>query len=431
MIPNISPPSWLNRDAALLISARGLRSFVQSYMAVIIAFYFAELGYGLAQLGPFLSVGVAGVAFFAFLVGLIADKVGRRRLLIIFALVSSASGLALFFVDYLLGLMVIAFIGSVTSGGGGGGESPTQPLVMASLPDTAPHEKRTELFAIYGIVARSGNAIGALAAGLPVFFQDTLGLDTLLSFKVMFVGFAAFQLAVTLLYSLLSPAVEGSTTRQQWVNPLRLPSRRRIFTLTGLFSVDTFTTSMVAQTLIAFWFSERFGLDLGSLPFIFFVSNVLTAISMWVAAKLGNRIGLINTMVFTHIPSSLFFIAAIFAPAAWVAVLFWQFKAFLSQMDIPTKESYTMSVVGPEERVAMASINMVSRSAAGALGPSVTAVLWNALSATVPLMASAIVKIGYDLSLYAMFRNVKPLEEGQRSADLPTAEEQAPQYLAP
>jgi len=431
MIPNISPPSWLNRDAALLISARGTRSFGQSYMAVIIAFYFAELGFGLAQLGPFLSVGVAGVAFFAFLVGLIADKVGRRRLLIIFALLSSASALALFFLDHLLALMVIAFVGSVTSGSGGGGESPTQPLVMASLPDTAPNDKRTELFAIYGIVARAGTAIGALAAALPIIFQDTFGLNALLSYKVMFVGFAAFQLAVALLYSLLSPAVEGSTTRQQWTNPLRLPSRRRIFTLTGLFSVDTFTTSMVMQTLIALWFHDRFGLEIGSLALVFSLSHVLTAISMWVAAKLANRIGLINTMVFTHIPSSLFFIAAIFAPASWVAVLFWQIKAFLSQMDIPTKESYTMSVVGPEERVAMASINMVSRSAAGALGPSVTAVLWNALSATVPLVGSAVVKIGYDLSLYAMFRNVKPLEEAPRSADLPVAEELQRQYLAP
>ena len=413
MIPYISPPNWLNRDAALLISARGIRTFAQSYMAVIIAFYFNELGYGLAQLGPFLSVGIAGVAFFAFLVGLIADQVGRRRLLIIFALLASVSALALFFFDSLLALMIIAFVGSVTSGGGGGGESPTQPLVMASLPDTAPNDKRTELFAIYGIVARSGTAIGALAAGLPIIFQDTLGLNILLSYKVMFVGFAAFQLVVALLYSLLSPGVEGSTTRQRWVNPLKLPSRRRIFTLTGLFSVDTFTTSMVLQTLIAFWFFERFGLDLGSLPFIFFISNVLTAISMWVAAKLANRIGLINTMVFTHIPSSLFFLGAIFAPTAWIAVVFWQFKSFLSQMDIPTKESYTMSVVGPEERVAMASINMVSRSAVGALGPTATGFLANALSITFPLVGSAIVKIGYDISLYFMFRNVRPVEEAQ------------------
>ena len=413
MIPNISPPSWLNRDAALLISARGIRTFAQSYMAVIIAFYFDELGYGLAQLGPFLSVGIAGVAFFAFLVGLIADQVGRRRLLIIFALLASGSALALFFFDNLLALMFIAFVGSVTSGGGGGGESPTQPLVMASLPDTAPNDKRTELFAIYGIVARSGTAIGALAAGLPIIFQDSLGLNILLSYKVMFAGFAAFQLVVALLYSLLSPAVEGSTTRQRWVNPLKLPSRRRIFTLTGLFSVDTFTTSMVLQTLIAFWFFERFGLDLGSLPFIFFFSNVLTAISMWVAAKLANRIGLINTMVFTHIPSSLFFLGAIFAPTAWIAVVFWQFKSFLSQMDIPTKESYTMSVVGPEERVAMASITMVSRSAVGALGPSATGFLANALSITFPLVGSAIVKIGYDISLYVMFRNIRPAEEAQ------------------
>ena len=333
--------------------------------------------------------------------------------------------MALSFVDHLLALMVVAFFGSLTSGGGGGGESPTQPLVMASLPDTAPNEKRTELFAIYGIAARTGTALGTLAAGLPILFQHTFGLSIIESYKVMFFGLAVFHLMVTLLYSLLSPAVEGAVTRQKWTNPLRLPSRRRIFTLTGLFSVDTFTTSMVGQTLIAFWFDDRFGLDLGSLPFIFFLSNILTAISMGVAAKLANKIGLINTMVFTHIPSSLFFIAAIFAPTAWAAVVFWQVKAFLSQMDVPTKESYTMSVVGPEERVAMASINMVSRSAFGALGPSATGFLSSALSLTFPFVGSAVVKIGYDLSLYAMFRNVKPLEETRAPEPRSTVQEPA------
>jgi len=181
-----------------------------------------------------------------------------------------------------------------------------------------------------------------------------------------------------------------------------------------LFSVDTFTTSMVTQSLIAYWFSTKFGLQLGSLALVFFVSQVLTATSLWLAAKISNRIGLLNTMVFTHIPSSFFLLAAAFAPTAWLAVLFWQFRAFLAQMDNPTRDSYTMAIVGPEERVAMASIHMVGRSALGAAGPSATTALWSLLSASAPLVGSALLKIGYDLSLYAMFRNVRPPEEVRR-----------------
>ena len=420
---NLPVLQWVSRDAALIISARGFRTFSQSFVAILIFFYLKQLGYGILHVGVFLSVGVAGVAFFAFIVGLIAGKIGRRRLMVTFTLVSSASALALIFAENYWALLSLAFIGGLATGGGGGGESAAQPLEMASLPDTAPTERRTELFAIYSIVARTGTALGALAAGLPILYQDSFGLSAISSYKVMFLAFAAFQLVGALLYSRLSPAVEGALTQRQWTNPLKLPSRRIIFTLTGLFSVDTFTTSMVHQSLIAAWFNTKFGLEPWQLGQVFFLSHILTAISMWVAAKLANKIGLLNTMVFTHIPSSLFFMVAVFAPTAWIAILFWQLRAFMSQMDVPTKDSYTMAIVGPEERVAMASMHMVSRSATGAFGPVVTTQIWTVFAASVPFVASAIVKIGYDLSLYALFRNVRPPEETRRRQQPATAEE--------
>jgi MFS family permease len=320
----------------------------------------------------------------------------------------------MYFAETFIPLMVIAFLGSLSTGGGGGGESPAQPLEVAILPDTAPPERRTDIFAIYSIVARTGTFLGALAAGLPVLFQDALGLSVLLSFKAMFLGFAICQLAGAALYASISQGVEAATTRQQWQNPLKLPSRRRIFTLTGLFSVDTFTTSMVMQSLMAYWFYTKFGLTLESLALVFSLSHLLTASSLWIAAKISNRIGLLNTMVFTHIPSSFFLLAAAFAPSATLAIVFWQCRAFLSQMDVPTKDSYTMAVINPEERVAMASIHMVSRSAAGAIGPTVTTAIWNITAAWTPLVGSALLKIGYDLSLYFMFRNVRPPEEEER-----------------
>ena len=398
----------------MIILARGIRTFAQGFVAVLLALYLTELGFGLVQIGVFLGVGVLGVSFFAFVVSLIVGKVGRRQLLILFATISGSAGLALILFDHFLILLVVAFVGSLSTGGGGGGESPAQPLELASLPDTAPDEKRTDLFAIYNIVARTGAAFGALAAGLPVLYQSVFNLTTLDAYRLMFVAFAVFQIAGALLYSLLSPGIEGTFTDRRWSNPFKLPSRRRIFTLTGLYSIDTFTTSMVTQSLMAYWFATKFGLDLGSLALVFFVSQLLTASSLWVAAKIANRIGLLNTMVFTHIPSSLFLLAAAFAPTAWLAVLFWQFRAFLAQMDNPTRDSYTMAIVGPEERVAMASIHMVGRSALGAAGPSATAALWGLLSASAPLVGSAVLKISYDLALYAMFRNVRPPEEVRR-----------------
>ena len=404
---------WISRDAWLITVARGTRTFSQSLISVIMALYLDELGFNLVQIGAVLTVGIAGVSFFAFAVGLVSVRVGRRRLLIVFSLLAAASGVAMYFADTFIPLMVIAFVGSL-SGGGSAGESPAQPLEVASIADTASAERRTDLFAFYGIVARVGTFLGTLAAGLPVLFQDVLDLSVVSSFAIMFLGFTICQLVGAILYAFTSSAVEGTATGQQWQNPLKLASRRRIFTLTGLYSMDTFTSSMVIQSLVAYWFYTKFGLTLESLALVFALSHFLTASSLWVAAKLANRIGLLNTMVFTHIPSSLFLLAAAFAPTAALAIAFWQCRAFLVQMDAPTRESYTMAVIHPEERVAMASLHMVGRSGAGAIGPTVTSVIWNATAAWAPLVGSAVLKIGYDLSLYAMFRNVRPREEEER-----------------
>ena len=168
--------SWMNRDARLITAARGIRTFSQSFVSVIIALHLAELGFNLVQIGAILTVGIAGVSFFAFVVGLISEKVGRRRLLVSFSLLAAASGLAMYFAETFIPLMVIAFLGSLSTGGGGGGESPAQPLEVAILPDTGPPERRTDIFAIYSIVARTGTFLGALAAGLPVLFAGPLWL---------------------------------------------------------------------------------------------------------------------------------------------------------------------------------------------------------------------------------------------------------------
>ena len=400
------PLQWVNRDGKLIIFARALCTCARGSIAVLIALYLDKLGFSLIQIGAFLSAGVAGAAVFSLMVALISERVGRRNFIFFYTLIAALAGLAFIFFQDFLPLMIFAFIGSI----GGAAES-TQPLEQAILPDTAPSEKRTDLFAAYRIIGMSGAAIGTLAAGLPPIYQKTLGVSEIDSYRIMFIGFTVVLLIAAILYRLLSPAVGVGGTGQKWTNPLRLPSRRIIFTLTGLFSLDHFAGSLFMQSLAAYWFYSKFGLTLESLALVFFFAQVLSAISLWLAAKLANRIGLINTMVFTHIPASLFLVAAAFAPTVWLAILFWQLRAFLSMMDVPTRDSYTMSVVQPDERVAMAGIHIAGRSISGTIGPSIATGLWQVFSATVPLLGCAVLKITYDLSLYFMFRNVKPPQE--------------------
>ena len=412
MKPGRAPPlSWVSRDGKIVILARSVRTFAQGSIAVLFAVYLDMLGFSLTQIGMFFSFGIAGAAVFAFLVSLIAEKIGRRRLLIAFTLMTAAAGMVLVLTNDVVVLSAFAFLGTLSGVGGGGGAQPTQPLEQASLVDTVPADKRTDLFAVYGIASTAAAALGALASGLPAVYQSYFGVGEINAFKAMFVTFVILLLIVALLYNLLSSGVEVRVEERQWVNPLKLPSRRIIFTLTALFSVDHFAGSLLLQSLVAYWFSTRFGLELGTLALVFFFSQILTAVSLWLAAKIASRIGLINTMVFTHIPASLFLIAAAFAPTAFLAVLFWQLRSFLGQMDVPTRTSYVMAVVGPEERVAMAGISIVGRSISGIGGPSVATALWQAIAASAPLLACGVLKIAYDISLYFMFRNVKPPEE--------------------
>ncbi|MFC1988909.1 MFS transporter [Chloroflexota bacterium] len=406
--PEILSLNWVNRDGKLIILSRGLCTFAQSTIAILIALHLEKLGFSLTQVGAFLSAGVAGGAFFTFIVSVASEKIGRKRLLVILTLLPAITGVALVFIDEFLPLMVFAFMGNI---GVRGTTGPTHPLQQACLSDTAPAEKRTELFVVCRIIARFGTALGALAVGLPVLFQNNFSMNEINAFRIMFIGFAFFNILGAMIYSFLSSNVEVSHREKRLINPLRLPSRRRIFTLAGLFSLNHFAGGLFVQSLAAYWFYTRFGLQLESLALVFFLSDILGAVAMWFAAKLANRIGLINTMVSTHIPAGLFLIAAAFAPTALIAVTLWQLRAFFTAMDGPLRDSYIMSIVQPNERVAMSSSRVVGGSIAGAIGPSVGATLWQVFTASVPLVASGILRIIYDLSLFFLFRNVKPTQE--------------------
>jgi MFS family permease len=402
---------WLSRDAKLLILASSIRAFGQGFLSVSLAVYLANLGLTLVEIGAYFTVGAAGVAFFAFAIAFVSERLGRKRLLVGLTLSSSLAFVALILTDNVVLLATFAFIGAL-SGAQGGAMGATQPLIQAGLAETAEPVRRTETFALYRIANTFARAIGALGAGLPPLLASAFEIDETAAFKLVLVVLTASLLVVALLYGLLTspPAHERA---KSFTNLFNLPSRRRIFMLTALFSVDSFGGALIIQSLAAYWFYTRFGMDLAELSLVFFVSELLTTSSMWVAAKLANRFGLLNTMVFTHIPANLFLIGAAFSPWGWLAITFWQGRAFFSQMDVPTRDSYIMAIVGPEERVAMASMQQLGRSAANTIGPSVATFMWTAVSAAAPLVASGVIKIGYDLSLWAIFRNIRPPEEDE------------------
>ena len=400
---------WVGTDARMIVAARALRGFAQSAAAVLIAIYLGLRGFSLVETGLLLTCGSAGASVSAAVIGLFGDAFGRRRTLLVLSGLMTLTGVTFAHSETLLVLAAVAFLGSFSALAGSGGGMGT--IEQAILAIAAPGEKRTDVFALYSMLGMLAASLGALAAGLPTILQREAGASALQSLRVMFVGYAGLGLVIAAVYSRLSSRIELAAGQARWTNPLTLPSRRRIFTLAGLFAVDSFGTGLVVESLASYWFFTRFGLSPAELGVVFFSSNVLAAVSLWVAARLARRIGLLNTMVFTHIPSSLFLVAMVFAPTAWIAVVFWLLRAFLSHMDVPTSQSYTMAVVGPEERTAMASAAMVSRSAGVALGPTVAAALWTAASATVPFVVGAAVKIAYDLTLWRLFRTITPPEE--------------------
>ena len=283
------------------------------------------------------------------------------------------------------------------------------------MPDTTDPEHRTELFAITGIIERAARISGTGAAALPPLFVTVFGIGDLTSFKIMFLGYTVMMLVSAVMYTLVSPAIEVPKEKRGWQNPLKLPSRRKIFTLAAIFSVDSSATRFIFFSLVAAWFNLKFGLDIKEVSGLLVGSTILNMVSLWVAVKIANRIGLLNTVVMTHIPAVLFTLAVPFAPNVWLAVLFWYGRAFFSQMDNPARQSYTMAIVNREERVATASVTNLSQASAGAAIPVLTTYLWQTFSASIPFLASGLFKTVYLVSLYLSFRNVHPPEEQERA----------------
>ncbi len=392
-------------NAALwpLMWARGLRDFGDGFVAVLLPVYLTALGFSSAQIGVLASAALFGSALLTLAIGFLGARHDHRLLLIVTAGLMTATGAALSLADSYAVLLAIAFLGSVNPSASTA--SFFVPVEHAVLAREAGDAQRTRAFARYSLIGGLAGAAGALAAAAPDFLQK-MGWPHLLGLRAMFAFYAVLGLAGGMLYARLPPRLPPIKEHESAV---RGPSRSVVYKLAALFSLDAFAGGFLVQSLFALWLFQRFNLSLAAASVFFFWSGVLSALSYPVAAWLSRRIGLVNTMVFTHLPANLCLIAAALAPTLGLALALLLVTSALSQMDIPTRSSFVMAVVAETERTAAASFTSVPRSLAASLSPAIAGTLFS-FSGAAPLLICGGLKVCYDLLLLQQFRRVRPPE---------------------
>jgi MFS family permease len=400
---DITTPS----NIALLYAARGVRGFGDGFAIIVLPAYLTAIGYDPVQIGFIAAASLLGTALLTLAIGTIAARYDLRTLLLLGACLMAGTGLAFPNVEQFAFVALVAFVGTVNPSTGDLGV--LVPIEHAMLAHGVADQERTRTFARYSLIGALSMAAGALAAAAPDFLVLT-GIDALSAFKLMFYAYAALGVMSATLYRLL-PHAHVDEARPS--APLG-PSRGVVYKLSALFSLDSFAGGFVVQSLLALWLFERFDLSLSAASLFFFWSSTASAFSYPVAAWLATRIGLINTMVFTHIPSSILLILAAFSPHLYVTLGLLLVRAALSQMDVPTRTSYVMAVVTPAERAAAASFTAVPRSLASAISPAFAGVLLTTPFTGLPLVVCGVLKIVYDVALLVSFRDVKPPEERGR-----------------
>ena len=391
--------------ATYLYAARALRDFGDGFVAVLLPVYLTALGLGALEVGVVATLALLGSALMTLGIGLLGARTDQRRLLMGASGLMIATGLAFAASQTYAVVLVVAFMGTINPSSGS--VSIFVPLEHAVLSRSVADSERTGMFARYSLIGALAAAAGALAAGSPDILA-TMGVSRLAALKGMFVAYAVLGLAGGFLYA----RVPADTTPVEGKPAAALgPSRGIVYRMAALFSIDAFAGGFAVQSLVALWLFNKFGLSLSAAGLFFFWSGVFAAFSFPVAAWLSRRIGLVNTMVFTHIPSSLCLILAAVAPSLDVALALLLVRAALSQMDVPTRSSYVMAVVTPPERPAAASVTSVPRSLAAAASPAIAGALFAAGFEAWPLVICGVLKILYDLALLWAFRHIKPPEE--------------------
>jgi MFS family permease len=388
-----------------LYAARAARGFGDGFAAIILPAYLIEIGFSPFQIGLVATAALLGSAATTLAIGFVAPRYDLRTLLIACAALMVLTGIAIPSGQHLLFIAAVAFIGTMNPTTGDIGVH--VPLEQAALAHRAADKERTHIFARYSLIGALSIAAGALAAGVPDLLVSR-GIGRITALQAMFYLYAALGLVGAAFYSRL-PRTKAKDTAEP--TTALGPSRGTVYKLAALFSLDSFAGGFAVQSLVALWLFERFDLSLAAASIFFFWSNVLTAFSYPVAARLGTRFGLVNTMVFTHIPSSLCLILAAFSPNLTIVLALLLVRSALSQMDVPTRTSYVMAVVTPAERTAAASVTAVPRSLASSISPAMAGALLSTSFAGLPLVICGVLKIVYDLALLFSFRHIKPPEE--------------------
>jgi MFS family permease len=387
-----------------LFAARALRDFADGFVSVLLPVYLLALGFTTFQVGVIATIALFGSAMLTLAVGFLGVRFDYRQLLLAAAFLAVATGMAFAAVNDFAPLLVIALVGTINPSAGN--VSVFVPLEHAALAREVGDRERTKIFARYSIAGTLAAALGALAAALPELLVGA-GFGQLTSLKAMFVLYGVIGIIGGLVYARLPrrpPAADAPAAALG-------PSRSIVYKLAALFSLDALAGGFIVQSLLVLWLFERFDMSLAAASVFFFWSGLLAALSFPVAAWLSQRVGLVNTMVFTHIPSSIALILAALAPSLPVVLALLLVRSALSQMDVPARSSYVMAVVTPAERAAAASVTSVPRSLAAALSPALSGALIAATFKGWPLIIAGVLKIIYDLLLLLQFRHLKPPEE--------------------
>lgn len=394
-------------DRRILYITAFLRALATGMMGVLLGIYLARMAFSAAQIGVVISSGLAGAVVAALLVTLAGDSLGRRRLLFWLALLSSLGGVAAAYYSSPMAVGIAAFIGMLNGMGRDRGASLV--LEQAIIPATVSDEQRTRTFAWYNVLQDIGHALGGLLAVIPSLLRQFGGVGELASFQSAIMVYALLLFATAMLYLRLSAKAEAGVKLPRLV--LSPHSRKVLWRISALFAIDSIAGGFVGTALLSYFFYERFEVSESVIAVLFLFARGMNAVSHLGAAWLAQRIGLVNTMVFTHIPSSLLLVTVAFAPNFWVAAVLFLLREGLVEMDVPTRQSYVMAVVLPEERTFASGVTHLVRLGGWAVAPSFAGFLMQYLALGTPLIIGAGMKISYDILLYFSFRGIKPPEE--------------------
>jgi MFS family permease len=402
--PSEAPVRRSEPDVKRLLVGRSLRAFGDGYVAILLPLHLSLLGLDALAVGAVATATLLGSALLTLAVGLMAHRIRRRTALLGAALLMALTGLGFAGIEAFWPLLVIAFVGTLNPSGGD--VSVFLPLEHTVIAHVVPDRNRTAVFARYSFVGAVFGALGALAAGAVDWLAPAIAPRTVIT--TLFAAYGAIGILTFVLYRGLSPGAEAGIDAPP--APLG-PSRGTVYRLAALFSVDSFGGGLVINALLALWLNTRFGVSVATIAAIFFATSLCSAVSYFAAVPLAKRFGLVNTMVFSHLPANLFLILTAFAPTVWIAFGLLIARSLLSQMDVPTRSSYVMAVVRPEERPAAASVTAVPRSLASAVAPLLSGWLLTLTPFGWPLVLAGTLKAAYDLALLRQFSKIKPPEE--------------------